>query len=250
METTMQSTIRNFILGCVLIIAGIQFSGCSLFGYLIGSAADRGTPDRDTVSMRNLSGINRNDDIILRHNDGLAVEGTFEAIETMSDTAYAALYTNRTAQIGTASHSVPEIGEHLVFENQRGETRNAEFFGFDYGNTIVLKQSGHAGNGRLPMENLHSIRDTAGNIFDTAGMMKNLREGNIPFRSTAQVTEHNRMTSEPLDDIDHIEKKNSKNGKWVGFGIGLAIDAVAVAVAIGFGEAMTDAFTAPLYYRP
>ena len=35
-----------------------------------------------------------------------------------------------------------------------------------------------------------------------------------------------------LDDIERIEKTNSKYGRWIGFGIGMAMDATAVVLFI------------------
>ncbi len=211
----------------LLLSVGLAYSssGCTLIGFGIGSTFDASykravAPESfapDTIKPRNR--------VTVKLKDGEKVNGWYAGLEAVSEDAYAERYA-RSRENHLPDFPLPELGDSVSLHLSSGEWLDAEFAGFDYGGSVIVR------SGELRRVAAADVRELADCYGDTIGgevLRELLTASTIPLRSELVIYDSRRQAKEiPMEGVSVIERKSS-TGRILGTVAGLAIDAAVIA---------------------
>ena len=230
-----------FIMGLLSMVAFLfLMDGCSLIGLGIGSIVDSTKPDTISISGWKVDTLKPDKKIKITFPDGTQLDGKYRGIERFPKNEYAQRY-NDTREKSLPDVILPPLGDTIGITQKFGGFIEREFLGFDYRYqptetigakerspftpvlvSVKVKESTIAQN--LSSTKFIKLTDSEGNVLEGKVLERLATEGKIPFLSTISLENSDSMMLIPRERIVHIERKNSKNAKWIGLGIGAVID--------------------------
>lgn len=133
---------------CVLLACICSLSGCSLAGYMAGSAMDSSTPDFDTLTT--YSSLEPGDDVTIHKRDGSIETGTVaEPLQHLSFEQKLAKISGpsspafdlTTGSFSSSIRRIPISATHLVWENLKGDEVSTPL---DSIRCIIIPQKKHS----------------------------------------------------------------------------------------------------------
>lgn len=222
----------------------VSTSGCSLMGLGIGAVIDYSKPDSLRISGWKVDTLKPDKKIKITFQDGAQLNATYRGIERFPQNEYAQRY-NFSREKSLPDVILPPLGDTIGITQKSGEFIEREFLGFDYRYqptetweakerspftpvlvSVKVKENAVAQN--LSSAKFIKVSDSEGNVLEVEVLERLAMEGKIPFLSAISLQNSDSMMLIPREKIFQIERKNSKNAKWIGLGIGTAIDVTAI----------------------
>jgi hypothetical protein len=211
----------------LLLSVGLAYSssGCTLIGFGIGATFDSSysrTLAPETFSPDTIMPRNR---VTLKLKDGRKVSGWYGGLEAVSEDAYAERY-SRSRENHLPDFPLPQLSDSVSLHLRSGERVDAEFAGFDYGGTVIVR-SGEVR--RLAAADVTGLADCDGDTISGEVLRELLTASTIPLRSAFVIYVSGSETEEiPMERVAVIERR-SGTGRVLGTIAGLAIDIAVVA---------------------
>jgi hypothetical protein len=241
---------RVLLVVLLIFIWGVIFltGGCSLMGLGIGTLIDSSRPDSTSLPGWQVDNLKPDKNIKITFLDGEQLKATYKGIELFPPNEYARRY-NESLEINQPDVILPPLDDTIGITQKSGESIEREFLGFDYryqpAETRGAKESSpftpvlvsvKAKENAVP-QNLSSakfikVSDSKGNVLEGDVLDKLAMEGKIPFLSAISLETSDSMMLIPREKIFQIERKNSKNAKWIGLGIGGVFDVTAILLLV------------------
>lgn len=233
-----------------VIAAGIvvSTSGCSLMGLGIGTLIDYSRPDSLSLPGWQVDNLKPDKNIKITFQDGEQLKAKYRGIELFPHNEYAQRY-NEYREKSLPDVILPPLDDTIGITQRSGEFIKREFLGFDYRYQPAETRGAKASSPFSPVlvsvklkenavaQNLSSAKfikfsDSKGNVLEGEVLDRLAMEGKIPFLSAVSLETPDSMMLIPREKIFEIERKNSKNAKWIGLGIGGVFDVTAIILLI------------------
>ncbi len=227
MKTKKRESLTSAMLA---ILSAALFSGCSLIGFLVGSGIDGGKAERDTVAISQLESLQQSDKIEIVNKNAAEMRGQFKQLEPLPDSGFAKAYEQ--FRVEHLADNFPRFGDTLLVQRRfSGSSLRYRFEGFVPGR-LLARQISDGKKAVLQIARLETITNTDGSPIDLATWIQMLNSNGVPFASSLIVKTDSAEIKVNINDIQRIERVNSRNAKWVGVGLGLVAD-IAVLVYLG-----------------
>ena len=233
-----------------VITAGIvvSTSGCSLMGLGIGTLIDYSRPDSLCIPGWKVDTLKPDKKIKITFQDGAQLKAKYRGVERFPQNEYAQRY-NLSREKSLPDVVLPPLGDTIGITQMSGESIEREFLGFDYRYQPTETKGAKESSPFTPVlvsvkvkenavaQNLSSaifikVSDSKGNVLEGGVLERLAMEGKIPFLSAISLETSDSMMLIPREKIFEIERKNSKNAKWIGLGIGGVFDVTAIILLI------------------
>jgi len=224
----------------------VSTGGCSLMGLGVGAAVDHSRPDSLSIPGWKVDTLKPDNEIKITFQDGAQLNATYRGIERFPQNKYAQRYNFSREQI-LPDVILPPLGDTIGITQKSGESIEGEFLGFDYRYQPTETKGANESSPFTPVlvsikvkedavaQNLSStkfikVSDSEGNVLEADVLERLATLGKIPFLSAISLENSDRVMLISREKVFQIERKNSKNAKWIGLGIGTALDVTAIII--------------------
>jgi len=216
--------------------AGIfGFTGCTLFGYLIGSSIDNSTPDMEPVPDQKIQDIAHSAHLLVIKKDSTSIEGNLIRLDIVPPETALAWY-SRQAESHPIDSLLPGFGQSITLKvnvEDGGPNCWGTLVGFDTWN-IYWRDRSSARIMKTPFDRVIKLiygvnRTIAGNDLPAL-----IRQQGVP--NIAAIWLHSGALI-PLRDVARVEARVTKNAQTTWTLVGAAVDcAVLIGGAIALSQ--------------
>jgi hypothetical protein len=229
-------------LGAAIVLLSLgSLSGCSLIGLGVGSMVDSG---RRVGPAARLTSTRPGCPVSVRLEDGREVSGVFAGTGQIPAADCAADY--EAWRRSMPATRLPMLGESLVCLRARWDSTGfrsessalrGRFRGVGY-QFVAPGIVGEAEPVRIPLEEIESVTDSAGNRASWLGdVRQGVSRGDFPLLTSFNVGAGNGVERIRLDQVSSVERSAPRTGKIIGFSLWLLMDGAAIAVAVAMSSA-------------
>lgn len=228
------------LISLLICCSSLQYVGCSVIGFAIGASVDANSPESDSISVRQLPGLELRAKVKVIGKD-VTVSGEYIGLEEIPIEEYRSSYRTWQAQERSGLF-IPSLGDTIIITPVRdnGGVRQIEgqLIGFrQQFLRLKIKRSSDtaAYEGDMLISFIKDLSDGKGNMIEGKAIQAMMTANDIPLMSKMvieQVETPAQTVRIPLDKIERIEKKVSQNAALTGFLVGAAIDVVVVAASL------------------
>jgi len=210
----------------ILVCLALLFNGCTVIGLAIGSASDKSKPDTVHVAAQDFNGLTPGTKISVHTKDGAVSTGRYKGIEAMNEDAYTARYGNCKKALKDRVW-LPALGEEIQLKLAGIDVLfRRQFTGFEPHHMLVQKiDTGE--KGMALVDRVDQIEDDDGNVLPGSTLKELMTEGVISYSSQILLQVDMTVTKISVDEVDHVESKNTKYGGIIAL-FGLVIDILVI----------------------
>jgi hypothetical protein len=206
-----------------------SFAGCTLTGFLVGSAIDGSTPDRDTLKLAQFNALKQGQDVKVTLRNGNILSGRFVKRDTLTATEYSRNY-SAWMEGNPESAELPVPGDTVTLSTKGNADEHnleivAELVGFD-GYLMLLRQQGRSVVLRTRI--ITTMKDGHGHAIDQRTLSSLMDAGEIPCMTALVFQTPNGQERLPLERVQQIERHVAKRAKWIFGGVGLFVDVIGI----------------------
>jgi hypothetical protein len=201
--------------------------GCSAIGFGLGVAIDNSRPDKETIPVGTAMNLKPGDEIQISLVDSKVVEGVYKESILLDSTSCISRCHEFLDSV-RVDVTFPKPGDTL-FLHMNGTKLQFPYLFRGYGTGYLkLLLSDKSLNTTVAFADLTGLENREGKMFDL-GLLERMSNACQPPGTMFLVVQTSLGTQRvPLEDIEHVEKPNSKYARWIGLGIGAPIDIIVV----------------------
>ncbi len=231
---------RSARAGFMIILAiclSLQWMGCTVIGFTAGAIQDATRCDFDTVGVLRVKELSRGDSVFVAHIDGDTTAGVYLGTDQSVTRQYESVY-RVCRQKDSSTVWLPSLNESVTLLHSsplRGDIEGI-LVGFDPG-VVCLKVD--ADTDRVSVQEVSKMLCGGGRTILRDTLKAWFSSRRVPLVSALLVNTRPGDVRIPLNEVQAMWKRNSKNSKWTALAFGAAAD---VLILVGLSISLSDGF--------
>jgi hypothetical protein len=216
-------------LWCVVsfIVFLINFYGCTMMGFMVGSEIDKQEMIFNAGSSNKLAEITDSTQLKIKLNNGRVLTGTIQGINSVDSSAYCQRYYAFQSETGH-NKLFPVINDTIILvgnSKQTTLTRNTkyQFSGFDFIDIRLRSLVDNSVNDEN-LNSLYYVTDQQNHKFSALNFKKYLERGLVPLQSEFIIQSAGEIQIIPVQKVSKIELPNSLSDRVLLTLIGFSAD--------------------------
>lgn len=224
--------IRIFYLftGLLLTIAALTFLGCSIIGFVIGSRVDASKPDKRSIPGWDVINLQMGKRITVTTRNGKMLQGTYKGSELMGNQDYQQKYQDKRSR--HPEYLLPDLNENISVVTRK-DTYGGKFDGLIYTSLLLREeQPSKPSIRKFNISDIQQIKLSTGKVITGEVWQNMVLNRKVPNKAVIVIEGKTGITQLPLDQVETVWVKTSKNARFVGFLIGATVDALVIAAVL------------------
>ena len=240
-----QFVLLSIVQSVLLLFCIFGLCGCSALGFGIGALIDGGKPDKEILQAGATMNLKPGDEIRIFLLDSTVVQGAYKESVPLDSATYAGRYGRFLQGVRADDLTFPALGDTLFSHTNADRLPSRYVFrGFRSG-SVKLYSVDESRTISIPLAQLTTLKNHDGKMLPLGMLERMNRAGQLPSDVSLVVQGELGTSHLPMNDIEHIEKANSKHALLIGLGVGLAVDVAVVIVVVS----VLDSFGGGISFR-